>query len=1165
MNIKLIFDSSEAFLSPFFSGSMNNMGHIEITGIDVEKMMLRLMSMSMSDEASSILHENVAAQMKAATEASTREGLVEHFKNAREEAQKLAKKVREGNLSTVTTTQSYNVKPNAIATPQLKDCLPVTIQSMAINTTHRNRHLCGKVAVGDSFRQIRHVYFLLEDIRGDLVRVSVYNTNRTYRFGETMTILVPFYKVAADMIPMVRVDNPKEIVSWEAPETPTQWKESGDSFARAKDFKDALFCCQEGMNAGNLRRVRMEASTLLTNIALCDFKLGRMKSSIWCAGSAVFLEELCAKAWYRLIASLSEIDIEAAREVALVAPETPELKRLVTKLLRIPKKKNASTTSAGGLAAWSAIHPSWTLAPDFKPSSTFNLNSDWTERRNQARCQFESSNFESARELYILEMRSMWHGLKTLADLALGACAAHQSLEQDGLASVACAVSVLLDRTSPETWRRQANAIEVMQGASAAIDFLKRLMTEPEVPISIIAVCEQRIEELVVKQRHKNQVKAVRDCSTEKQLLERSKREYDTDTDDHDEYNASMEALIPMSRSMVLRLPPSETVFKLIQFISKRRAPSVDTEYPTHMGWPAGDTRKPGLVLLRKGYLNASSHPWMSAFQMALGHFQVDETTLLKRWHGPHRAMIFCERRDTLSVGDIVDLGPNDLVGYEPCLRSVFMNAPANPLADFRYGDVHVSIGFNDLGELLSLPQGRRGVAPDREEKRPLRFVGVDKSEYAVARCLVIRELLLDPDVPISVVFQVWYSAGWTNGALRNFRSACKRVLSCYRPYRGLNESTRSYLSCWLSDEPIAATESRTRFVTMDENRSSRLACESCSFRRLADRLAIVHYVLTGELIPRADDEQGSKSGSHPSTAHTRRKQKCRRGRPKQENREQADCGSMVFWNTPPNSPPLESEVFFHTVSLEALLENLETDTSSNVVDVMMRIKLDQLRRVREDLLDGRIQIDLICDVMDETNERLISELVALRPGSVSWSNLMDYWSGTLKSFHRVARHIGPSSRHFGYTMNWTTTLYGASMVDYLLEVERAVRPSLRSRLNRDPNLEKVRAILVEALQTNSDDKNHPLLYRPLFDNPLNLTGYVLAKQQCPAWIRHFEKESLFPSNEGAVNLRSTKDAENKKGKRSSAKVVAHCMLQENPLLRTISTLYLEWAYGEAL
>lgn len=154
------------------------MGHVEVTGIDVEKMMLRMMSMSLSDEASSLLQDRVTAQMKAATDAATREGLVEHFKKAREEARKLVQEARTRNLSTITTTQSHNVKPAAIATPKLKECLPLTIQSMAIDTTHRNRHLCGKVAVDDSFIQIRHVFFLLEDIRGDLVRVSVYKTHR---------------------------------------------------------------------------------------------------------------------------------------------------------------------------------------------------------------------------------------------------------------------------------------------------------------------------------------------------------------------------------------------------------------------------------------------------------------------------------------------------------------------------------------------------------------------------------------------------------------------------------------------------------------------------------------------------------------------------------------------------------------------------------------------------------------------------------------------------------------------------------------------------------------------------------------------------------------------------------------------------------------------------
>lgn len=84
-------------------------------------------------------------------------------------------------------------------------------------------------------------------------------------------------------------------------------------------------------------------------------------------------------------------------------------------------------------------------------------------------------------------------------------------------------------------------------------------------------------------------------------------------------------------------------------------------------------------------------------------------------------------------------------------------------------------------------------------------------------------------------------------------------------------------------------------------------------------------------------------------------------------------------------------------------------------------------------------------------------------------------------------------------------------------------------------------------------DDNHPLLYHSFFDTPLNLTGYVLAKELSPRWIRHFEKGSFAQNGNDA----------GKAVKRSKARVAAQCMLQSHPLHRTSVTQYLEWKYDD--
>lgn len=169
--------------------------------------------------------------------------------------------------------------------------------------------------------------------------------------------------------------------------------------------------------------------------------------------------------------------------------------------------------------------------------------------------------------------------------------------------------------------------------------------------------------------------------------------------------------------------------------------------------------------------------------------------------------------------------------------------------------------------------------------------------------------------------------------------------------------------------------------------------------------------MITGELIPATSEDTSiparnetvnakyGKASSHKKPART-------------IQRAPAECGSMVFWNVPANCAPLESDVFFNTISMEAMLEEL--DNRRNIVFTMISIKLRHLSGLRNSLISGRILIDLRRGTVSEENEELIQELASLSPRSVSWSNLVDY--AHLHSYHKVAHRL-KGSRHFGYSM----------------------------------------------------------------------------------------------------------------------------------------------------
>jgi len=310
-------------------------GKLDLTGVDPEAVLEAMMSTLTKEDRQDVFrltHQEMERKSEAAAAATTREGLIENFFKARTQIQSMLFDTEPGTSTfLISTTQANNVKPAKRKVLPLKDCCPLTIRSMTLNTTHQQRHLCGKVAVADSFRQIHHMYFLLEDIHGELVRVAVYNTDRTFTLHEELTRIAPFYKIAADMIPVVRVDDPAEIVPWKSPSNSVEWKALGDRFLSAEDGAEALFCYETPMKCDEYGDV----ATLLTNLGLCESKVKRFQESVWYAGAAVFLDSANTKAWYRLIASLREVSSKDQwQEVARAAPDHPKIRELVRTLGR---------------------------------------------------------------------------------------------------------------------------------------------------------------------------------------------------------------------------------------------------------------------------------------------------------------------------------------------------------------------------------------------------------------------------------------------------------------------------------------------------------------------------------------------------------------------------------------------------------------------------------------------------------------------------------------------------------------------------------------------------------------------------------------------------------------------------------------------------------------
>jgi hypothetical protein len=1045
--------------------------------------------------------EKMKGVVQSAGKASTRDGMIQHFLEAREECKRRDEHLA-GNRNVFQLRMphhSHNNKPSKKTNVSIGSSAPLIVSNLTIDSTHRLRYLPGRVAVADSFRRVHHMYMLLEDVKGDIVQVCVYNMSRIYKKGDYIAILEPYFKTGvADMIPFIRIDEPSDIVTWKAPVSSLQWKEVGNTFyKKAKDTATAIHCYEQGLQSPKGVEKRSELAVLFTNVALCESCLGHFERSAWFAGTAVFLNDDNQKAWYRLVDSLQHFDLGACKEVIKEAPSSTELEKLVRKVdTQTQKKRNSmvDTTVFSGKTAWSASKASVSFAPAISTSTNAeSIEKQTFDMREKARSLFVNKDFTGAKELYIQEIRLAGDTTQSMADLVSNIGAAY--LVQNDLADAMLfsTIGVMLQRGNVKPWIRRGIVFEKVKGPHFALEYFKGVAAEA--PLlgmpSFLTSCEKEVARIEQQIEHRMHVEEVDARTTAQQLKDRQSVYHEAsgmeDYNGIDDYISQIEPMLCMSR-IALKSAPKEKltpILRICKNLASRACPKIHEEFPREKGWPTGLDTSLVQKTLYKDYLNSDSNPWINCMVMSKGEFPWTPAQMLKRWNGPENASLFSNMKENgLQIGSIVDARQNfDGIRYLSEIRSLFINSPCNPLAQLDEGSVHVSVGFNDLGELLTYPTNG--------PMDTIHFVAIDKSEFCIARSLVTHEMLKDTCIPIEHVFQIWYSASWSSTALESFRRACKEALKSQRAgtFKSETSSERkvmSYIHCWLSEDPISVAESRARWFGNLQNNECGVAFGAHSFKRLPDRLSTVHYLLTGELIPDANTSRTSP-------------------------KDKPSVGSMTFWNVPPNSPPLEYDIVFNTILMETLIADMNAD--ENIMDTIMRIKINQLTKLRTRLVDCTITLAIWCGELRPDTRDLIDDIVFLQPHTMSWSNIVDY--NKYDSFHAMAREFG-ASRHYGYSMNWSTAVYGACLLDYAC-------------IGGD--IAKTNKLFKEVLQV----KSHPLLTKPFFGTPINLVNEILAPKMKKNWLDHFSQ--------------------------GQATIVNNTIIDDSPMYRSNGTLYMEWKY----
>ncbi|KAK1933803.1 hypothetical protein P3T76_011563 [Phytophthora citrophthora] len=1162
---------------------------------------------------------------------SAQEEVIERFKTMR------AKFVRPGGIfaeQTFTRPMVAHVMTMDDTRPQsevrsLRDLKPMIGKELKLGVTHKGRYLCGWVAVDDAFFGIASTSLLLEDVTGYMVEIAAYGLvdtelppherqrilSRKFPKGRAIVVLEPYYKVRMDGSVGVRVDNANEILPWQdEPTDLTTWKNLGNEFfSRLNSDNEghgALACYQRALQA-----VESEVHSLvllLNNIATCRCKMKDYASSIQFSGAAVHLDPTYFKGWYRLASALTEIaadpqkggsgdgDSVVARVIAQARIELPSMSSGEERLLECVVKKATSARSRNHSSLES--YAQWTVNLSFSrlivvpgDSSELKAADVW---RLEGSEYFKKGNYQEAGDCYRKGLAALTSCCQNVSIVLNNIAAVHlvrsQKMGTDcklgKMPSIEacllnCSVAGVIDPLNHKAWLRRDRCLQALGFTNG-----KCVQDLDEVQASVMTIeSEQQNDRLTELKRCLDAAiqQHLQKHSASKSSQEAPAREESTfgvpfveDTESIDEYIAQMEGFVSRTRfafaltgsnSRIYQLPP-----ELKMFLTNP-PPEIHIDFPKLRAWPDGVTSDFALKVLHRAYLEACVRPWIDAHRMRDGSFfqGITAADMMKRWHGTG-ALEIMRARGGVRLGDIVD-GREARGDYQPRYeahtRASFANNPSRPEV-YYFGSTHVAIGFCDFSSLLAAT-----LCEKPSTNGPLRYVGFDMSEFAVAKGKVVAKMLKSPTISVSSVMEVWLSTTWSDTTLKDFRECVDAVLESMNEQHE-NSTVLAYVRHWVTAEPVSAAEAHCAFWG-DLVKHNKAALGSlCSFHRQIDRLDLTEYMLSGEIRASVDVLKLVEK-ERPGAVDVRTKSKKKRDRKKKKKTTTKSepatptslVGNLTMFNVPAGSPPLNDDIAFNTVDFCILLEDFiqrekkdkRSTSGLSVVDLFLIHILKNLNRLRGLMQRNQLRIEVHYGVLkavrgeavnDHVNQQLLTRIARMRPDSISWSNIVDYFLPD--DFHDLARRCSMfgNCMHYGYSMNWPTQVCGLSVIDLgKEEFQGLLNYVIDSALGFISDLPPAPIPMIDMVDMLKVLGLDNLLVLPFREHPLNNTAYVLAQLFNDEWTDHFMKKGVLTA-EAKRRLGAMTTLSNSGLQMGAMEIPLPC-----PLNRSSLTLQMSWCY----
>ncbi|KAK3250203.1 hypothetical protein CYMTET_40408 [Cymbomonas tetramitiformis] len=972
----------------------------------------------------------------------TEEALRRAHRHEREDFQELLLKSSHKYACCVGGLEGTNVKPRREPS---RECLPIHASELVESTTHRSRLLRGQLVDKPVFTG-KSVGVLLRDEEDAIVKVYIYKWHGVKNWeqnpmealkrmdthfaeGTLLGINEPYFKRFADGNYGVRVDDPTE-VKWLQDLGPTDapsWQSEGNSHFRMKQYKEAIQCYTKGLGLSIAADDALLVKLML-NISNCYIKLHAPADSLqWAAAVTSMIHDgpLAAKAWLRIGQALEQQQLYSNAQImykhaatvhgscSRASAEALERLKSLPGHERVPAGKHAYWQVLSQVLAESATSCSQEGSlPHLSACAAEKgiVSADFLTQKDAGNAKFRSGQYAAALETYVSSLQAYVHEPKQTSTSTpqplwplLANCAqCHLALgEYVGAAQCASAVVLMKPEHAKAQYRRALGLLNLDHLAASQAACQQGLSACPD---------EKHLLEL--EARIASLVKAGRSSKTgsaaTKDMPTKPAEEIHYAHKLHPSNTASVEELAMANQLVEMatasgKLPPGS------EFALDSRIPPFHTEFSQGGFFPPGCNSQKASRLLRGAYelgrggsgeklrlgiskrLDNKPMPELHDLAMRLGSTREEE--LMWYCNAPMGSYRVHESSRYGTVHQQNKAGSSEMPsteqGHKLLARVMLCHSFSNTACRkeiLTLGTTHVAVGFVDLGTLL---HATLHPASDDNYGRPLRWVGYELSPYACAKTMVINQLFKD-QASEDDILQVWFSSSWSNSAHTSFRKALSTVLQAESEDL-VSREVLVILSHWQAHD-VSLVQARELWLEDVEKHNCISKNHIGNWKQTADRLALCSYLITGEIL-------------------------------------QGQVGSVTMFALPENLTRADEENFLYTIPQSELWESRRN--SGDIVSAGVAIMRLKIRELKQAFSLDRVKVEVHHTPVEPEKQETLKSIAAMRPWTMSWSNVCDYFSPA--DFHAMARACSASEDtvHYGYSMNWSRSVMGASSLDF--------------------------------------------------------------------------------------------------------------------------------------